>query len=59
MALPLTLDGVDAFAQQMRQLEHHIFFFGAARAYGTGVFAPMAGIQGNDDEPVGGGACCR
>ncbi len=47
--------GVDAVAQQVGHLEHHVFLARAARADGAGVFAAVAGVERDDDQAVGAG----
>jgi hypothetical protein len=37
----------------VRQAQHHVFLARAAGADGAGVFAAVAGVQGNDDQAVG------
>ena len=52
-------DGVvDAFTQAMRDLQHHIFFFGAVGANRTGVFATVPRVECDDDDAIGGYALC-
>ena len=43
---------VDALAQQVGKLQHHVFLAGAAGANGAGVFATMARIERDDDHAV-------
>ena len=44
--------GVDAVAQQHRDGEHHVLFAQPGRADGAWIFAAMAGVERDDDEPV-------
>jgi hypothetical protein len=44
---------VDALAQPVCDLQHHVLFLCAIGADGAGVFPAMARVQRHDDEPVG------
>jgi hypothetical protein len=45
--------GIDALTQAVGDLQNDVFFARAGRAHGTRVFAAVAGVQRNDDQPVG------
>ena len=49
--------GVDAVAQPVRDLQHHVFLARAARADGARVLAAVAGVERDDDDPVGAARC--
>ena len=51
--IALDAAGIDALAQAQGQFQHHIFLARAGRADGARVFAAVARVERDHDQPVG------